>query len=542
VHVKFRVIQPGAKHPDVVVPTFVLEQDKWNDYSFQTQYHLSCRRVAGEVYENLLIGTVKILRREQTEEDGILVNGDFESLPNNFCSVGESLDYYERLSLLGRELRVAVLKALNDVVQDPSIRSEFSKERGWSASLFRFAREGEEEYLSIASSLLTGDYTEMPTDDLSFSFQLPGWEVPITFAFSGDPSNNLLQQDENSIAARISTLVGANGSGKSTFIARLARVAFGSVDDRRGAFLSGVGAIEPEGIGFPRILAVSFSPFDTFRLPGSDGRNRKQILQDMQKGQGRFVFIGLRDLLSESDQEAASDALSSLTSDDDRLDTNRLKSIEQLADELVRGVELATQKGRLDFLAQVSSELRSSSVLFAILALLPIDIASARDAFMASSTGHKIAALIVVGLIGNIERRSLVLIDEPETHLHPPLLATLMHTIRQTLAKYRAFAIVGTHSPVVVQESLGRLVRIMRREGSQTDVRLPKSETFGENIGTISAEVFGLQSSATDFHALLDKLVRESSDIESIERLFLDSSMSMQARAYVLAELSKQNS
>lgn len=113
-----------------------------------------------------------------------------------------------------------------------------------------------------------------------------------------------------------------------------------------------------------------------------------------------------------------------------------------------------------------------------------------------------------------------------------------MHALRKILRKHEAFAIVATHSPVVVQESLASHVRVVRREGDMTTVLPVTGETFGESIGLISAEVFGLQTDTTDFHKVLDRLVKRYSDLEEIESLFLNGTMSHQARAYVMSRLS----
>jgi predicted ATP-dependent endonuclease of OLD family len=145
-----------------------------------------------------------------------------------------------------------------------------------------------------------------------------------------------------------------------------------------------------------------------------------------------------------------------------------------------------------------------------------------------------------LGLLANIEPRSLVLFDEPETHLHPPLLAALMHSVREILQRFRAFAVVATHSAVVVQETLGRHVVVVRRVGDLTTVSPVTTETFGENIGLIATEVFGLNSEATDFHRVLDVLIKQTDDMESIEKLFLGESMSHQGRGYVLSKIERR--
>jgi ABC-type glutathione transport system ATPase component len=143
---------------------------------------------------------------------------------------------------------------------------------------------------------------------------------------------------------------------------------------------------------------------------------------------------------------------------------------------------------------------------------------------------------VAASLAAHIQSRSLVLFDEPETHLHPPLLAALMHTLRRLLSKRKAFAVIATHSPVVLQETLGRHVLVVRRTGEEVVTEPPALETFGENTGTITHDVFGLSSDATDYHRQLDELIRVHKAIDPIERLF-DRGLSHQARAYVMSKL-----
>lgn len=85
------------------------------------------------------------------------------------------------------------------------------------------------------------------------------------------------------------------------------------------------------------------------------------------------------------------------------------------------------------------------------------------EMFARWSTGHKIVMHAAVSMVAYTEAKAIVLIDEPESHLHPPLLAAFMHAVRPILDKNDAFAVIATHSPVVVQETLGRHVSVVRR-------------------------------------------------------------------------------
>ena len=115
-------------------------------------------------------------------------------------------------------------------------------------------------------------------------------------------------------------------------------------------------------------------------------------------------------------------------------------------------------------------------------------------------------------------------------------LDALMHAVRVILRRNDAFAVVATHSPVVVQETLSRHVSIVRRSGDEICIFRPQIQTYGESIGEITNEVFGLTADATDFHSALSSLVEKGLTLELIERLF-DGGLSMQARAFVMTKL-----
>ena len=99
---------------------------------------------------------------------------------------------------------------------------------------------------------------------------------------------------------------------------------------------------------------------------------------------------------------------------------------------------------------------------------------------------------------------------------------------------------MATHSPVVLQESLKTHTFIIRREGSKTTIAQPPKETFGENIGTLTGDVFGLDSTVTDFHTILDRLIDEFKSVKTIEYFFQPNGLSMQARAYVMSQLASK--
>ena len=132
------------------------------------------------------------------------------------------------------------------------------------------------------------------------------------------------------------------------------------------------------------------------------------------------------------------------------------------------------------------------------------------------SSGHSIVLLTISKLIDTVEEKTLVLMDEPESHLHPPLLSAFTRALSELLQDRNAVAIVATHSPVVLQEvprsCVWKMIRI-RTEG-RTD--RPERETFGENVGVLTREVFGLEVNKSGFHELLERAVEAGGTFDSI--------------------------
>src|SRR5690606_30680032 len=104
----------------------------WNDYSFYTSYYLHLSPKHTKDGEPSMIGGVKILKKGQKELEGDFINlGYINSLEDDFCSLGQSLDYYQRIAALGDDLKIKILESLNDVIFNPKIRTDFEKEEGF---------------------------------------------------------------------------------------------------------------------------------------------------------------------------------------------------------------------------------------------------------------------------------------------------------------------------------------------------------------------------------------------------------------------------
>ena len=145
---------------------------------------------------------------------------------------------------------------------------------------------------------------------------------------------------------------------------------------------------------------------------------------------------------------------------------------------------------------------------------------TAKSLFKKMSSGHSIVVLTITKLVEKVEEKTLVLIDEPEGHLHPPLLSAFIRALSDLLSHRNGVAIIATHSPVVVQEVPKICVWNLRRTGTQAIAERPEIETFGENVGVLTREIFGLEVTESGYHKLLKEAFDKELSFESTIKLF----------------------
>lgn len=74
----------------------------------------------------------------------------------------------------------------------------------------------------------------------------------------------------------------------------------------------------------------------------------------------------------------------------------------------------------------------------------------------------------------------------------------------------------------------------IRRSGKHVVAEPPEIETFGENVGVLTREVFGLEVTHSGFHRLLEESVGEHDTFQKVLAKF-DSELGGEARALVRA-------
>jgi predicted ATPase len=507
---RFRVwTQDNKDQPFKSYPAAVLRRSRWDDYNYKTTFSVTL--FLSSDY-SLKLEQIKIRNTKQGHGGTEMPDVEFDALGDSYCSLGQAYSYYESLLALGEDVYRPFLEGLRDMVLLPGVRERFQDEKGVQDSLLRF--DPAVSALEDAPRLFDDDSDQLPPEALCFGYELPGKDSGVSTEF--------LFADSHELPSRLAVVIGYNGVGKTRLLADLAMLAYADeTESRKAKFIARHGRYLDEPPRFGSIMAISYSAFDDFRIPGQGGTANDRIERSQAK-EGRasarsYRYCGLR--------QVDKDGSASLS----------LKSIKQLTSEFHRARKRALEKDRVEPLrAAMEPVFREPSV--ETIADLP-DVAAPheewRDSFARLSTGHKIVLNIVVQLCGYLERRSIVFIDEPELHLHPPLLAALLKSVGRALEEYDSFGIIATHSPVVLQEVPARNVKVLRRYPDTITIEEPEIETFAENVGILTTHAFDLDSKDTDYQGTIERLANQY-DMDEIEGFF-GGRLSSQARSLIMS-------
>jgi hypothetical protein len=232
---------------------------------------------------------------------------------------------------------------------------------------------------------------------------------------------------------------------------------------------------------FSSLVSISFSAFDPFSPPPDQ--------PDPTKGTCYF-YVGLKDFSDEGG--------------------TILKPLSELYEEFIASLKLCSSepaklKRWVKAVRTLESDSNFAEMELTSLAEMDADAQAnaARRLVRRMSSGHVIVLVTITRLVSRVEEKTLVLFDEPESHLHPPLLSALIRSLSELLHDRNAVAIIATHSPVVLQEVPCSCVWKITRSGLASSVQRPELETFGENVGILTREIFGLEVSKSGFNALL---------------------------------------
>ena len=509
---QFFVLSKLPRPPRPKYPFVTLAQDNWDDYGYKTTFSAVLHLSAGTTTE---LGAVKIMRSDQESGSTKMPKSPFRRLAKSYASLGSELSYYEKLYTLGVEIYEPYLRGLRDVAFDDHTKARFEDLEGFRVSLLRFS--GSERTVADAAKLLSPD-TRPRKDNrgfkVTFKTKLASDSKSLTISFDFKRKKNL--------PTRVNAVIGYNGTGKTKLLSNMAIVASGyGYKTKDDIIQRSAGRFIRTPPRFKTVIVVSYSAFDTFEIPGGTKEENQRIKDE--GGLFGYVYCGLRKKIEKKPRKPP---------------VYQLRTPKEIEEEFLGALDRVRRSERVDALLEILRPLlQDPSFLKIGLTQMFVKRTDSEvlDTFRTLSSGHKAVLKIIVEITANIGgvEPSLVLMDEPETHLHPPLLAAFLKAFRACLDEFNGYAVIATHSPVVLQETPSRFVHVLRRAYDENQVARTSVETFAESIGVITQDVFHLEDGSTDWHSTLRRLARENS-VDEIEEMF-GRRLGFAARSYLVS-------
>lgn len=455
-------------------PAFVLVADNWDDFGVRSYFDLF---YYSDSDNRTYIGAVKIihiteLSRLEVDEKGYktkeYIPEEFEILSDNFCSLGQMQEYYDNIKSLFPQNYKSILWAIQDCAIFSEIEDNFSKHK----QFYSLIRENRVEQLLRQEKYIIEGQNVKSRYQFSYQFTPKYSEETITIDFKFDK--------EGILPNRIYAIIGENGVGKTQFITTL------PLDIAKKESNN----FTPHIPIFSKIIAVSNSYYDNFTIP-------------KRTASFNYVYCGIsklakkeREVLTPSDlRQRLQKAFKEIQKQE------RVQSLKNILDNIL-------DKDIIEKLFKIEINEDGEKLIFQYK-----NITSICDKI---SSGQSTLMYVFSDIVSNIRYDSLLLFDEPETHLHPNAITTLMTAIYELLEEYQSYSIISTHSPLIVRELLSRSVYIMERSGNYPSIKKIGLESFGENLTVLTEEIFSNKEVPKYYKRVINELILKGLTFEEI--------------------------
>jgi ABC-type multidrug transport system ATPase subunit len=449
-------------------PSFELKFRQWNDFGIRTLFDLHFNKDKNSSYE---IGPVKILKNG-SKNTSTEISELFYSLSYEFCSLGQEAGYYSRLrKYLGDDI-YSVLLALKDVSAFPKIHELFEELDDYKTSLIR---SNEAERLSRAAKYLMQGKSENEYFNFSYIHKSHFSANQIALNFNFDAASDYER--------RVFAIIGKNGCGKTQIMASLAK----DLSKKKKQLFF------PHMPIFGKVITISYSHFDRFHVPDSDA-------------QFNYVYCGLKKgtIGYKSDDEMKLELLESA----DKIIKNNLYQ------QWVKILSQFFPPDKISFF-KVNSTVESSRVVNVF------DRDTYNQLQGKFSSGESIILQLISKILSEIRFNSLLIFDEPETHLHPNAISSLVNAIYEITEQFKSFCIFATHSPIIIQEIPAKNIAILERDEGVVNIRFLENESLGENLTVITQEIFGGKEISQNFTNQISNLAKSGKTKEEISNLIM---------------------
>lgn len=462
--------------------------DRWNDFGFRTRVEIAVKKERSNIVYAMSasIGFLETFDDTQNGTDlleVLLKRGGGTALeppqPLNFFTMLPDLEAYRKIvRALGVAGAQEVLVAARDVVTLDHLNSSRAFVLAVTETpIFKmsFVRTAEAYFaFKNAGPILRGlqyEETGRLSQNVAIKFKLAGFRNPHELTFAFDHSAELPK--------RIAIIIGKNGVGKSQMLGRLARSLL-----RGGEDLKDVN--KGERISFNRLLA--FAPTSEAESVFPSESNKIQRI--------RYTRYTLNRSRRPTRRKNVSDIIIQVARSEQTIkERSRWSIFRRAISDLgnpheiclrtrngewipLDEIRLPTVEASLERYASINSRKDPRRVIGG----QAYNLSSGEISFL------KFAAQVSL----EIENGSLLLFDEPETHLHPAFINQFVSTLDSLLSDTGSAAIIATHSAYFLREVFRDQVSILKVDDDRSvEVLRPTLRTFGADVGAISYFVFG---------------------------------------------------
>ncbi len=468
-------------------------EDSWNDFKYRCRYkyivHLGDGRT--EIEGHIFLGFVS--NNENIDESGKIsreVNMlDASELPDFFTLQGGMDDYRKFVDKHGIRNSHKILLKLNDLVASRGVAERVKLiEKALNTKVFSlaFMRDSERFFaFHNAESVLEGlehESFSSISNQLSLSYRIAG--------FSGEHCLELNFDPDSFLPKRICVLIGRNGLGKSqalhTIVSSLTKGDSRLSDGKHSRPM------------ISRILAIA-TPGETVNSFPPERANkrikyRRLILNRAARTRTSRGFCDLcvqlcrtEEMIGQYNRWELFKEIIQFFPDIDSV------VIPLSADISVSTIHVLKISGR----NYVPLLKLGNGGEQAILEIHGAAISSANpmihieNKIYPLSSGQLSIIKFIIQACLFVENGTLVLLDEPETHLHPNFISELVKILDQLLKLTGSVAVIATHSSYFVREVPRTQVLVFKQGADgQVSIQNPRLKTFGADVGAISYFVF----------------------------------------------------
>ena len=473
--------------PPSEYPSFVLNHnDDWNDYSCKTWYSLFYFKTEKD---SCFLGELKIMNRNDDDTNAVIPKV-FNSLDKQFCSLGIDKSYYHRLkNFFEQKVCERILIALQDCAVNIEVYERYKNSGTFNMSL---VRELESERALREAKFIINDRSLNDAYNIRYLFT-PYYNTEQTVPFRLEFKHQTLP------FGRCAGIIGENGVGKTTMMGSLIDTLINRKSEN----------MECDMPLFSSLIAICSTPYDCFADINQNtpenllmpfyyfcaNQNKDDVVKQIIDAvkvirRRRFKNTGLFELYNETIQEEIAELKSYILWEVDASDLSNpeLK---------VHGEELEKAVSRL-------------------------------------SSGQLQLFLLITFIFSKINLDSLLVIDEPEVHLHPRAINKFFKLLANLLKKFQCFCIVSTHSPLIVRELSGEYVYIMRRQDDVLTLGKIGIETLGEDISTLYEEIFGYDEGNTFLAKIIQDKKKNGKNKEAVVRSLSSSTSGLSVNTRML--------